>query len=392
MFYCARVGFDLKGCQNGKPADAADIEGGPYLTYLECCEEGCGCTYECVSTLAGGSECIARPAGLFENQSACEADCGDDEDVGACCETYPVEINGQIVRYERGPAANCPSTRAECQSEPPVYRSFRVSISNCSLCPITQFGACCTDEGCIDESQANPGSPIDPFECEQVLGGIFKDAWEDCTNHRDPTITAQFACDDCNGRLDCDCPPDEHCFNRTCVPCLDQVLNVPLRAPPDWWDTGVNVVAGDEVHILPKLCEDDPPWGNVVRAQVGNGNLWVGGIGPRDLIFTADDSGTLLVRLEYMGQPAAGNICLRITAAPPPPPPPGCCMQCIVFPAPGEPCPDGFAPPDGNEGFCEGFYDTSCDEAEQGAEAQRCAAAGGEVVGVVPQPCANPLP
>lgn len=67
-------------------------------------------------------------------------------------------------------------------------------------------------------------------------------------------------------------------------------------------------------------------------------------------------------------------------------------MQCIVFPAPGEPCPDGFSEPNGNEGFCEGFYDTSCDEAAQDAEAQRCVAAGGEIVGVVAQPCDNPLP
>ena len=388
LYYCVRVGLDQRSCQRGRPDDENDIEGGPYLTYLECCEEGCGCKYDCSPASATGRECIARPAGFYENQSACEADCGEGEDVGACCETYPVVINGQVVRYERGPAANCPSTRAECQSEPPVYRSFRVSITDCSLCAITQFGACCTDEGCIDESLANPGSPIDPFECEQVLGGIFKDAWEDCTTHRYPTITAQFACDDCNGGFDCNCGMQEHCVNRVCVPCLDQVIEVPETAAPAWHDTGIQVAAGATVTLIAKKC-DDLEWGTTIRSQVGAGLLQTGG--PDDE-YVADQAGNLQVRLERQGGPAAGQLCIAIVTPPPPPPPPGCCMQCIVFPAPGEPCPDGFSAPNGNEGFCEGFYDTSCDEAAQDAEAQRCVAAGGEIVGVVAQPCDNPLP
>jgi hypothetical protein len=199
-----------------------------------------------------------------------------------------------------------------------VYRSFRVSITDCALCPVTQFGACCTDDGCIDESLETPGQPIDPFECEQVLGGTFKDAWEDCFTHRDPTVTAQFACDNCNGGFDCNCALQEHCVNRVCVPCLDQVVEVPETAAPAWHNTGVAVAAGATVTLIAKQCED-LLWGTTIRSQVGEGLTQTGG--PDDE-YVADQAGALKVRLERQGAPAAGQLCIAITDPPPPPPPP----------------------------------------------------------------------
>lgn len=373
-----------RNCQRGRPEDEDLIHDGPYLTYTECCGRSCKCLYRCQPDTA----CIPWPTGEYEDENQCNANCGSPEDVGACCETRRLrDENDDVYRYERGAAPDpCPRTRSACVSEEDIARSFRPTLTDCSLCPSTAVGACCTDSGCVDVSSVDPLQPIDRFECENVLNGEFKNTWIDCRQPRYSTITAEFACDDCNGGFDCNCAMEEHCVNRTCVPCLDQVVEVPETAAPQWHDTGVAVNAGDTVTLIAKQC-DDLEWGTTIRSQVGEGLLQTGG--PNDE-YVADQGGTLQVRLERQGQPATGQLCIQVTAAPPPPP--GCCMQCIVFPPAGEPCPDGFTEPDGNEGFCEGFYDTSCDEAQQGPEAQQCIALGGEVVGVVGAPCANPLP
>jgi ribosomal protein S11 len=181
-------------------------------------------------------------------------------------------------------------------------------------------------------STIDPTKPMDRYECEEVLGGEFKTTWIDCRQPRDPTITTQFACEDCNARFDCDCPVADHCVNRQCVPCLDSVVEVPLVAGPAWHDTGIPVGAGDTVTLIAKRC-DELEWGTTIRSQVGDGFLQTGG--PTDE-YIANDSGTLLVRLERQGAPAAGQLCVRVTS--------NTCSVCLLvrirYTVDGEPQPN----------------------------------------------------
>jgi len=299
-------------CRRGKPEDDDLIHDGPFITYTECCGRSCKCLYRCQADTA----CTPWPTGEYSDENDCNANCGQQGDIGACCETRRLrDENDSVYRYERGPApAPCPRTRATCVSEEDVRRSFRPAMSDCALCPSTLLGACCTEDGCVDMSTIALGKPIDRFECEEILNGEFKSAWIDCRQHRDPTISTQFACEDCNGKFDCDCPIDKHCVSRQCVPCLDQVVEVPLVQAPAWHDTGVRVESGYTVRLFAKRC-DDRGWGTTIRSQVGGGFLQTGG--PDDE-YVANDSGQLLVRLERQGQPAAGQLCVEIV------PPPSC--------------------------------------------------------------------
>lgn len=309
-----------RNCQRGRPEDEDRIHDGPYLTYTECCGRSCKCLYRCQADTA----CTPWPTGEYEDENECNANCGSSEDVGACCETRRLrDENDDVYRYERGPAPEpCPRTRSACFSEEDIQRTFRPTITDCALCPSTGIGACCTEEGCVDMSTVDPTKPIDRFECENVLNGEFKTTWIDCRQPRDRTISTEFACEDCNGRFDCDCDVPDHCVNRRCVPCLDQVIEVPVVAAPLWFDTGIPVAAGATVTLIAKQCED-LEWGTTIRSQVGEGLLQTGG--PNDQ-YVADQAGTLQVRLERQGQPASGQVCLRIT-----PPQPPCPALGIAF-------------------------------------------------------------
>lgn len=374
-----------RNCQRGKPNDESLIHDGPFITYAECCGRDCKCLYRC----EGDTSCAPWPTGQYQDELECNAACGDPEDIGACCEIRKIrDDNDNIFRYERGPITNpdgtlapCPTPRWACVSEEDKQRSFRPTITDCSLCPVTQFGACCTDDGCIDESQQEPGSPIDPFECEQVLGGVFRPEWVDCRQHRDPAVNTEFACDDCNGRWDCDCDMADHCVNRQCVPCLDQVIEIPLVA--GLHDTAIAVAAGDDVAIIAKRC-DSLEWGQTIRSQIGNDGAPRTSAGSDT--FLADEDGTLLVRLERQGAPAAGQLCVQVT----PPPPGGCCLVCERLPEEGaNGCPEGFIPVDG---MCQRLYDTECGPEGEAATAVLCEADGGFAAFVIPGPCDDPLP
>lgn len=303
-------------CQRGRPSNELLVRDGPFLTYAECCGTSCDCSYECNAD----ASCSPSPQGAFESADACNAACGLPDDVGACCEIRTVrDATGQIFRYERGPwtnpdgsAAPCPTTRSACVEDQAAekHRSFRPLITDCSLCDTTQTGACCVDNGCIELSQTLPGTPIDYYECEEVLGGSFRSSWINCTTHRDPDVLATFACPDCNGQHDCQCDLMEYCVNRRCVPCLDVQFEIFPIGGDGWVNLFQTVQAGDTVRVLAKYCPSSG-WGQGIESKVGNG---VAHIGSGSLEYVADAQGDLFVRLRSAGVLVYGQVCIEIVS------------------------------------------------------------------------------
>lgn len=125
-------------CQKGPCRDGMTTAGGPYRTYAQCCESGCGCRYKCDP---GSGECSPEEQGQYDEVQKCRDACEPPGDRGACCYTIPPG-----TAKNPGPCAKkgCEgeTTRDQCQSSDDVYRVWKRGMK-CNTCPTDEQNVCC---------------------------------------------------------------------------------------------------------------------------------------------------------------------------------------------------------------------------------------------------------
>ena len=239
-------------CGKGRPEDPSHVQAGPFSSYEMCCFVGCGCSYLCNPV---SYTCYPDPEGVYADEEACMAQCGDPGDMGRCCQSIVCyDQDMKAISYTTGEADVCPSTREWCRNDPPVgpgeCRTFRTfnTLLDCSSCPVNSEGPCCLPEGCV--------MGLDRLECEDAGGEHKGTSWIDCETPRDPSVGQYFktACPDCNGQRDCFCDGDEKCVNQNCEPCGDHVFPVTAGQKVV---TGIAVKPGDLVDVYVRSCRDD---------------------------------------------------------------------------------------------------------------------------------------
>lgn len=294
--------------QNGAESQAL-VSSGPFDEYEQCCVAGCGCRHKCVN---GG--CVVDPSGAYTSNVECLQKCDDGGALGSCCEAYPpntsVNPSNCVVRKPaEGPCSmyrsGCVSVERDSSGVIVVSRSWTSGL-DCEQCAKTAEGACCLPDGSC--------ATLCEGDCNDQGGTWLGAAWSDCTTQRSLPRTIDFACDDCNGELDCGCAGHEKCEGRNCVPCGDESFAIDSTA---LWQTGVNVVAGDTVDVYFRTCNSD---GATVPANDRDVNCRVGVGGADSLIsssgsFVAAADGQIFLRAAVPG--VSGIVCLSVTPASP---------------------------------------------------------------------------
>lgn len=330
----------LGPCFDGDGLDAPDLTAsGPYATYEECCEQGCGCKYSC----SAGS-CIQSPQGLYDIQADCIAQCADSGQLGRCCEALPpnTSLNDTNCIIKRPMDGNCQVTRLDCPSEERdetgalvISRTWTSGL-NCDSCPTTAQGACCLPDGSCET--------LCEGECE-ARGGTYKGAsWSDCETERISSGGLyDFPCEDANGQGDCACDFNEKVVDAgsssRCEPCGGQVLVAPAA--------GISgniaaVSAGDSIDFYIRSCDSRGAKlaipARVVTVRVDNGPLQTINVSGT---FVADSDGDLILNAG-----AFFIVCYDVASAPPQGPQEVSCDQCCHsysadFTNPPS-CPDGW--------------------------------------------------
>lgn len=289
-------------CGKGRPQDPSHVQAGPFSSYEMCCFVGCGCSYLCNPV---SYTCYPDPEGVYADEEACMAQCGDPGDMGRCCQSIVCyDQDMKAISYTTGEADVCPSTREWCRNDPPVgpgeCRTFRTfnTLLDCSSCPVNSEGPCCLPEGCV--------MGLDRLECEDAGGEHKGTSWIDCETPRDPSVGQyfDFACPDCNNRRDCVCEVDEKCNGLKCVPCGD---GIHLVSAGQRVFTGILLDEWTELDVYVRSCRDDQIVEDIDRkVTVSIDNAIVG-----------DETVIAMVEKEQLGirtgVPGGGNIILSET-------------------------------------------------------------------------------
>lgn len=161
-------------CQKGPCLDGLTWAGGPYRTYAQCCESGCGCRYKCDP---GSGECSPEEQGQYDELQKCREACEPPGERGACCETIPP---GHDKNKTACAVKQCAgeTKKEDCKSSDGIFRVWKRGMK-CNTCPDDEKNVCC-------KPKENDPCEVECFvtctkDCEDQ-GGTSNARFRSCTD------------------------------------------------------------------------------------------------------------------------------------------------------------------------------------------------------------------